>query len=447
MASSTVLSAEIRSRLETVRRILGLSQKQLADLAGISQGNVSNCLKGRSVRLDSVRRLLNAFAAAATSEQGLSLVQETEMQDAVDAARRSIDGCIESQSHLARPGAPMPENATNRIERAVDKKIRQAFGTGPFTAAVVGPPESGKSTFLGLMAAEAQRRGFSVVEFDARHMLPSAEPVEEAEEEDLTAEFFRELAYEVASTLGSEDQEEHRRVDGRLAFFRFIIKIRRKRPVPPLLIIVDHASELPPALLDLAQLCRSMGAKKGATQVSWAIEASSHIPTTRVGVLSRLNPSPLAAVTLFDRGEILKLGEAYEVEDFDIIDDLDSWLCGQPFLTHTALSLLAEVLGSESVDRENAWGQVKSKIELCQGSFAQHLSRIRDGVRRRNVSFGAFEESWNSVQTMDEFVNLCSRPENSDLKMIAIGEGIFRQRAEQSDFEVCRFYQQHLFTR
>jgi transcriptional regulator with XRE-family HTH domain len=470
MATTTSLSADLRARLETTRRILGLSQAELSNMAGISQGNVSNCLQGRNVRVDSVRRLLSAFASgvAGAGERGVSPDQVKDLQIAVEAARRAIDGNVETRPYLARPGAPMPENAANRIERLEDRKLVQALDDAPFTAAVVGPPECGKSTLLGLLAAEAQRRGFTVVEFDAR-LLPVEEHDEAnglaAEElgypdhrpdqqsaggrdpEGRIAEFFGALAEEIALALSVDVPDE--KIETRLHLSRFLKQVRLRRPAPPLLIIVDHASVIDVAIEDLAQVCRSLDAQKGRTQMSWAIEASVFSEHRRLGVLSRLGASPLVHLGwLRLEEEVEKLAASYDLgQHREVVEQIWEWFEGQPFLTHTAFSRVREVCGVEGTPEDRAWKKVVAQIESCEEEFKQHISRLKTivsaAVRTDSEWQGIFSDDGESFETFEQ--EWTNSPTFRDL---VTGYGIVKSsQIASADLDACitKFYRAHLF--
>lgn len=437
MASTTALPADIRARLETTRRVLGLSQGDLSTMAGISQGNVSNCLQGRNVRTDSLRRLLSAFASAVASadDHGVSPEQAKELHHAIDAARRAVDGNVEGQLHFARPGAPLPESAANRIERLEDQKLLRALEDAPFTAAVMGPPECGRTTLLQLLVSEAQRRGFAVVDFDARIL-----EVEDIED-DSTSKFFHELAYDVATLLGVEPPK----VEGRLGFLRFLLTTRLQRPAPPLLIVVDHTSEVHLALEDLAEVCRILDAKKGRTQMSWVIEASALDSRKRIGVLSRLAPSPVVELEWFSREQYEDFARLYELKKPSQVEDLWNWFEGQPFLTHAALSRFRELRSAGESEYSklpaDPWTVLACEIKDAEKEFARHLSRLRDSLDRHLRSvYDVYK--WD----LDEFISECK--EHNDLYELAIQHRILKQRSDgdiDSTRDMLPIYRSHLF--
>jgi transcriptional regulator with XRE-family HTH domain len=398
MLSSLSLSPEIRVQLETARRILGLSQAELSSMAGLSQGNVSNCLQGKVVRIESLHRLLSAFAAAVASatERGVPPEHAAELQKVIETARRSVDGASEEAVYLARPGGPMPENATNRIRRPEDQLLLGALDDAPFTAAVTGPPESGKSTLLGLLAAEARRRGFAVAELDAMMILPPGKEEASDEDGDLSDVFFRELAEEVGRTLGERPEERQRWT--RFDLLRFLKDTRLRRPAPPLLIVVDHASRIELALEELVQVCRTLDAHRGRTQMSWAIEASDLPGNHRLGVLSRLAPSPLVELGWLTPDQLKEMAKLYGVDDRSRLDELWSWFLGQPFMTHAALTRfrdLSSVMGDEA-----SWLQVREELEGGGDiELSKHLKRLRARIRASSILKAEYPQvigDWNS---------------------------------------------------
>lgn len=451
MATTTSLSADLRARLETTRRILGLSQVELSNMAGISQGNVSNCLQGRNVRIDSIRRLLSAFASAVAGagEHGVSSDQARELQRAVEAARRSIHDNVDTQPYLARPGAPMPENAANRMERQEDRALLQALDDAPFTAAVVGPPECGKSTLLGLLAAEAQRRGFTIVEFDTRLVFPERDRhpegsarknEEEADPDQQIARFFGELAEEVALALGVDLPET---IEDRLDFSRFLKRVRLRRPAPPLLIIVDHASVVDVALDDLAQVCRALDAHKGRTQMSWAIEASAYSEHRRLAVLSRLVPSPLVTLRWFDEDGVRTLAGAYGIDQaLPLVQDIWTWFEGQPYLSHNAISRTSELGGLKKIDHQQAWQEVAAEVKHCREGFGQHINRLKASL--------SYHDDWiefvEGGETSGAFHDACR--ESPTFRDLVSSYGLVmpgKLPAFDAESSIPKFYREHLF--
>ncbi len=392
MISSFALTPEIRVQLEAARRDLNLSQADLSDMAGMSQGAVSNCLQGKVVRVESLHRLLSAFAAAVASapERGVSTERAADLQKVIEAARRSVDGSSESAGYLARPGGPMPEEAANRIRRPEDQQLLAALADAPFTAAVTGPPECGKSTLLQLLAAEARRRGFAVAEFDAAMVAPSGTEISDAER--LSDAFFRELAEEVGRTIGERPEVKERWT--RFDLLRFLKDTRLRRPAPPLLLVVDHASRIQPAIEELIQVCRSLDAQKGRTQMSWAIEISDlPVGDPAVGVLSRLAPSPQVALGFLAQPQVQEIAALYDLRDEGRVRELWNWFSGQPFLTHAALTRWRDsLLSATTSDMDDAWRAVVQEVDSAAFEFGRHLSRVKSRFRfywRQEGAIGA----------------------------------------------------------
>ena len=280
--------------------------------------------------------------------------------------------------YLARPGGPMPEEAANRILRPEDRSLLAALHDAPFTAAVGGPPECGKSTLLNLLAAEAGRRGFAVVEFDAAILLPLAPELSDDSNREVADLFFEELAGELARTVGELPQG---RVQTRFDLLRFLKDARLRRPAPPLLIVVYHAFNIPRVLDELIQVCRSLDAQKGRTQLSWAIEVTP-FPEIPLGVLSRLAPSPVVRLGWFTPSQVAKLANFYGMEEPNQIQELWDWFTGQPFLSHAALTRYRDLLVSgDSHEGVTAWEQVTQEIEKGEAEFGRHLSRSRARLR------------------------------------------------------------------
>jgi transcriptional regulator with XRE-family HTH domain len=435
MANSTSLAPDIRSQLESVRQLLGLSQGELADLAGISQGNVSNCLQGKPVKIDSLRRLLSAFASqvASASDKGLLVEQIPEFRKVVDAARKAVDGSVETSTYFARPGSPIPENAVNRIRRLEDRRLLSALDA-PFTAAVVGPPECGKTTTLQLLVEEARRRGFAVVDFDSQ-ILQDVTLEERSDDRDalLTARFIPELAAEVGRVIGERPPEP---MNNSLELVRFLRETRSRRPAPPMLIAVDHTEAISLAIETLVQVCRTLDKDRGKTQMSWVLAAGDLKESHKVGPLSRLAPSPLIEMRWLSLSQVQEFSSFYHVQDERIVKGLWEWFLGQPSLTHIALDRLASSKPLNTQDSESLWQETSQEIQLPSGSFNQHLKRLRARLVEFWRAFGSVPPDASSF--------LASCAQDLVYRNLATRFGLLDPESSSiSEFEMPRFYHRH----
>jgi len=433
-AHTSRLDAKLRSQLEHARQTLGLSQGVLAELAGISQGNASNCLQGKPVRIDSLRRLLSAFASqvASASDKGLSGEQIQELRKAVDAARKAVDGSVETSTHFARPGSPMPENAVNRVRRQEDRQLLAALDDAPFTAAIVGPPECGKTTTLQLLLEEARRKGFAVVDFDAT-LIP--EPVESMSMEGGPSErFLPELAEEVGRVIG-EKPPNHLRTS--LDLVRFLRDVRSRRPAPPLLIAVDHA-EINLTIETLAQACRALDAHKGRTQMSWVLVANYLTDGFKLGPLSRLAPSPMLEMSWFSPEQLKELVGLYEMQDDDLLDFLWDSFLGQPSLTHVAMDRFRSLAELSLPTLTGLSQALRGEIRLGAGDFGRHLRRRLDFLRRSYF----WKEFYLSPPNVASFLADCEN--DSTKRVLAERFGLLRpEKLAGKKPRMPTFYQEH----
>jgi len=417
MATPTSLAPDIRSQLENVRRILDLSQGKLAQLAGISQANVSNCLQGKPVRVHSLRRLLSALAlrVASASDKGFSGEQLQELRKAVDAASRAVGGSAEPPTYFARPGAPMPDNAANRLRRKEDKQLLDALDDAPFTAAIVGPPECGKTTTLQLLLEEAPRRGFAVVDFDSR-LIP-----------DPSDSFLPKLAEEVGRIIGEKPPED---LKSPLDLVRFLREARSHKSAPPLLIAVDHTEAVGEAVEALVQACRALDAQKSRTQMSWVVEAGDFRHGHRLGILSELRPTPMIEMRWLSKAQVEKFADIYDIQNIKMMNELWNWFLGQPALTHIALDRFRELVRDDAQKVEQYPDVIRGEIIARRGKFWRHFRRLRE---RLEESVGLLRDG----ESVADFEKRCQKEEIN----LAERSGLFRPG--ESSLKMPQFYQHH----
>jgi hypothetical protein len=282
----------------------------------------------------------------------------------------------EPASHIARPGAPIPERAVNRIRRSEDKQLLTALDDAPFTAAIVGPPECGKTTALQLLIEEARRRGFAIVDFDAR-MIPEPVEVKDDSEKEvgLSERFLPELALEVCGAIHAQLPKDLKTARD---LVRFLKDERSRRPAPPLLIAVDHIEVVSLAVETLVQVCRTLDAQKGRTQMSWLLEAGNLTAGHQLTSLSRLAPSPMIEMGWFSKDQVKGFAGIYEVQDDDIVEYFWNCFLGQPSLIHIAMHRLRSLSAIRSAAAPIPSEVLREEIQLAVDDFGRHLRRRQD---------------------------------------------------------------------
>ncbi len=375
--SSMSLGQEQCEWLESLREDFKISQHEIAKSGGIPQASVSNCLRGQALNSDSLNRFFTGLCECVHVSSGLKSDGTAEVMAELDAMRKSLGLAGEDCVSIPRPGAVSESNRVVRVD--VEKVLSRALSEAPFTAAVVGSPESGKTTLLQVLTSKARRIGFKVVEFDVRLLEPPEFREKDEGSEESLACFFCELAMEVGTTLEAS-LEKAKAVDGRLAFSRYLRQLRAKVSEPPLLIVCDHASVSRGVLEELAQTCRSLDAYKGRTQVSWALDVSGNPGSHRVGAVSKLAPSPMIELGWFSGRQVEDLADLYELREKEARAELWRWFKGHPFLTHSALHRYRDFCENTLI--EDSWAAVGAEITASPpgGPFKQHLSRLKGRV-------------------------------------------------------------------
>lgn len=112
------------------------------------------------------RATMHLFNDACRSSQRIT-------EHEADLVRASLERLIrvcrgETKSTIAPPGDAVPPSALNYIHRDADDKLLACLENEYFTAAIVGPPDSGKTTLAQVLRIAAMERGIHALYFDCK---------------------------------------------------------------------------------------------------------------------------------------------------------------------------------------------------------------------------------------------------------------------------------------
>jgi transcriptional regulator with XRE-family HTH domain len=137
-------------RLATLRRAAGLTQEDLARVAGLSTRGISNLERG--VRRRPHRHTVQSIA------DGLGLSQDVRKE--LDRLSRSTSGPVAGAAQSQPAGGPSPLIGRDSQGQAVANFLA---GGNPPVLLFCGPPGIGKTRLLDFAARSADRRGLAVV--------------------------------------------------------------------------------------------------------------------------------------------------------------------------------------------------------------------------------------------------------------------------------------------
>jgi len=212
MASSSVsFPLALAKNLELLRDEIGLTQRELADSAGVAQGTYSNLIIGKAVRAKSARAIVAAIQRHveqhvrrinASPQEQAALLRDVAWAIAVleggsDATVPQADadpqidlGALERFSQLTpkplkihQPGGAVPSDATPYVKRAHDDLILETLGLPSVAMLVRGPSQCGKSTALALLERRLHETGIETAWFDPQPASSDPRPGIDSEAE------------------------------------------------------------------------------------------------------------------------------------------------------------------------------------------------------------------------------------------------------------------------
>ncbi len=374
VAETVQLPEPLLSSLKDLLDGLSVSQRELADLAKISHGTVSNALQGRTVRVDRLRPLVEALSDVLRQKRkndALTDDVDSAGQTVLAQARTLLGGAVEFAG-MARPGGPLHPNADNRLPRGRFEAdlldalpVKPGRTNLPVIMGIYGPPDSGKSTMLLRVVAEASAQGMAVARLDCTKLTVD--------------EFYPLLARSVAREVGEASAAsrlswEADRTMREQTFLEILVDLRRGRAIPPLLIAVDHLSKMRDVdfVDDFIRLCGRFKSESVMTNASLLVAWTALSVEALMSIRESTEMfSPHIHLEWFDGDERDSLLASYEIASDRIAHDVLDLFGGQPFLTHLAVNMRAEGL---------PWATVAEVAREGEGQFGQHLKQLQKAI-------------------------------------------------------------------
>jgi transcriptional regulator with XRE-family HTH domain len=338
MRETKALPKELYEPLDQGRKALKLSQTEIARRTGLPQATISNCLRGQAIQKESILAILNALTQIVGEKRTLGSGAEEEAARLGQAIQRAYTFCntsVSSAGFRAHPGGGMPPNAINRLERPdLWREMEEALQDHPFSMAVDGPLQSGKTTLLLQLAEAARKENFAVAFFDCI-IVPDDQP---------SSVLFSGLARTLASEWGLELPVNL--PDDTFSFTQWFLAKRRAQPEPRGILILDQVTDLKMELIrDLESVIRGLHNQRGWLNVSFVVGRCPKSSDADDWILkSRGYFHPAVEVRWFDAKEVAKLVELHPdcPQSPGVTARLVEEFCGQPFLTHAAIVRLAK---------------------------------------------------------------------------------------------------------
>lgn len=371
MRETKALPKEIYEPLDEGRKALKLSQTEIARRTGLPQATVSNCLRGQAIHRESILAILNALTQIVGEKRTLGSGADEEAAKLGQAVQRAYTFCnasVSSAGFRAHPGGGMPPNAINRLERSdLWREMEEALQDHPFSMAVDGPLQSGKTTLLLQLAEAARKENFAVAFFDCI-IVPEEQP---------SSVLFSGLARTLASEWGLELPTHL--PDDTFSFTQWFLGRRRAQPEPRSLLILDQVTDLEMALIkDLESVIRGLHNQRGWLNVSFVV---GRCPTSSDAddwiLKSRGYFHPSVEVRWFDAKEVAKLVELHPAcpQTQEVKDRVFEEFLGQPFLSHAAVAQLART-SPVPLSPEVLLEQVVQEARRFEGPFGVFFGQV-----------------------------------------------------------------------
>jgi transcriptional regulator with XRE-family HTH domain len=331
------LSYEDRRLYGEIIEAVGLTQKDLADLASVTQPWLSQVLKGRRTNVDSdmLKRVANVLADQLTSQASESEFPEHRRNMAFAFLSRFTTLAPASiPQRTIRPGGPVPADAVHYIDRDEHEQALEALKNMPFVMRVSGPVHCGKSTVLSLLERKARAIGVETAWFDPG---PTPSAVEAGKSQrDLNATVAMALSELLHAQWNLERPPNGQEPDSIPRLLHWMEKELAPTMSKPRLLILDDLASLGG---DAAEQWINLFVRRLfnlRTQLSIAVGLTYHFGPSFERWLFRISSlvhwAPRIELGWFTDQKVLELSTATSSAGIEI--DLYRLFAGQPYLTH-----------------------------------------------------------------------------------------------------------------
>jgi hypothetical protein len=385
MRATKAFPKELYGPLDEARKALKLSQTEIARRTGLPQATISNLLRGQAVQKESILAVLKVLTEMIGARRAFGGLSEDVGETArlSQAIQKAYTFCASSGSApgvKAHPGGGMPTNAVNRLDRpALWHEMEEALKDHPFSMAVDGPFQAGKTTLLLQLAETARREGFAVAFFDCI-IVPEGQP---------SSVLFSGLARTLASQWGVELSAVP--PADTFSFTQWLLARRRAQPEPKGILILDQITDLEMTLIDeLESVIRGLHNQRGWLNLSFVVARCPKSSGAHDWMLkSRGYFHPTIEVGWLDEEQVQNLVELHPEcpQSPEVAIRLFKEFQGQPYLTHVAI----DRLGRSSItttDTEKC-DEVLEESRRHEGSFGwfcREMKRALLGVKSEHRS-------------------------------------------------------------
>lgn len=158
-------------RMRELLDLLRVSQVELAERVKISQPWVSKVLRSQQIRdTDAFKRFIRVVRQIVDEKTSLGLIEEEQLPN-IQQTLRLLDAALGPRPTIVQPGGAIPPDAQNYVRRDVAEEAVSWLNQLPFTMAIEGPSDTGKTTVLGALAREARNAGLRVSFVDCKTTL------------------------------------------------------------------------------------------------------------------------------------------------------------------------------------------------------------------------------------------------------------------------------------
>lgn len=413
MARQIDLSDEDRRFLNEIIRVLGFTQKNLADLTDVAQPWLSQVLTGRrrSVDGEMLEKVSARLAEDLKARKATDEFSDDQARIALDFLTRFTSVALTPRA--SRPaGGTVPIDARHYVKRKDDDDSLGALQVLPFSMIVRGPAQCGKSSLLARLEFKAREIGIETAWFDPTiPIIPATDSVKQ--QASINAIAASDLG-EYLQAQWDLDPPRDGTLDSIAKVFRWLSKaLAATRSKPRLLIFDDIARLGAGAIQDwLSRFVRPM--QKEAAQglqlsiaVGMTYQFGPEFERWLVHKSSDVYWSPRVLLDWFDSKQSDQL-EQSSGEGVFPSGSLYKFFAGQPYLTHAAA---VEPSFRDAVRR---WTeeQTPESAENLRSSleYTRHLNSIKFSILGPSL-----EANDDTRKLLKAFLAACSQEEEVKL--------------------------------